>query len=79
MTDSVRTISAFSESQTVGLRYFESVGSIEEWLSGLVKIHENDGDPYYLHIDQLQILPREKNGSYPVFTIYHRIYLKRGE
>ena len=79
MSDSIRTIKAFSESQTVGLRYFESLGAIEEWLSSLVDTHENDGDSYYLHIDQLQILLPTKNDSYPVFAIYHRVYLKRGE
>lgn len=79
MTDSIRTIKAFSESQIAGLRYFSSLGDIEEWLSDLVQAHDNDGNPYYLHIDQLQILPKTEEGSYPVFTVYHRVYLKQGE
>ena len=79
MSDSIRTIKAFSEGQIVGLRHFGSLGDIEEWLSGLVEVHENGDSPYYLHIDQFQVLPPTKNGSYPVFTIYHRVYLKRGE
>ncbi len=79
MDDSIRTVKAFSESQTVALRHFPSLGDVEEWLSGLVVPHDTQKDPYCLHIDQFQVLPPTENGSYPVFTIYHRVYLKRGE
>ena len=79
MIDSIRTIKAFSESQTTALRYFQSLDDIEEWLSSLTDSHDTQEDSYYLHIDQLQILPPTEKGIYPVFTIYHRVYLKRGE
>lgn len=79
MANSIRTIKAFSEKQTVALRYFSSLGEVEGWLGDLGEVGDSGGIPYYLHIDQFQVLPLTKEGSYPVFAIYHRVYLKSGE
>jgi hypothetical protein len=79
MADSIRTVKAFSEKQIADLRYLGSLRAVDEWLASLVEPHNDPENPYYLHIDQFQILPPTKEGSYPVFTIYHSVYLKRGE
>jgi hypothetical protein len=70
----------FSQQQMGGIRHFDSLREINEWLADLIKVHDRDGEhPYYLHIDHVQILPATEQGqSIPVLTIYHRVYLQRG-
>jgi hypothetical protein len=68
-----------SQRQIVNLRYVGSLREVDEWLNDLLQVHEYlDKDPYYLHIDHVQVFPPNQDGYIPVLAIYHRVYLQAG-
>jgi hypothetical protein len=69
----------FSEKQMVNIKYFEDLKAVEEWLDSFVEISDPDGaQPYYSHLDHVQILPVNEHGRYPVLTIHRTVYLQKG-
>lgn len=76
----MRETAPFSTQQMSQIRYFADTSEVNQWLDAFIEVHDQQGDqPYYLHIDQVQVLPFPKNGMYPILAIYHRVYLRRGE
>ena len=69
----------FSEKQMVNIKYFEDLKAVEDWLDSFVEIFDRDSaQPWYSHLDHVQILPVNEHGRYPVLTIHRRVYLQKG-
>lgn len=58
---------------------FQDMDDLSEWIDNFLDVHDGKGNPYYLHIDHLQILPDPGGKGYEALAIYHTIYLKKGE